>query len=69
MAKQGSRADDTLVKIDEGALSGVRTADGAVRAYKGVPYAQPPLGNLRWRPPQPALPWRGVRPAAAFGPR
>ena len=61
--------DYTVVKIDAGLLSGVRTTDGAVRAYQGVPYAQPPLGELRLRPPQPAVPWRGVRPADKFGPR
>jgi para-nitrobenzyl esterase len=35
--------------------------------YKGIPYAAPPTGNLRWRPPQPALDWGGVREATTFG--
>ncbi len=39
-----------------------------VRAYKGIPYAAPPFGELRWRPPQPVQPWKGVRSANAFGP-
>jgi para-nitrobenzyl esterase len=39
-----------------------------VRVYKGVPYAAPPVGALRWRPPQPAVPWSGVRRADEFGP-
>ena len=52
------------------------TASGAIRGvsddhsinFRGVPYALPPVGPLRWRAPQPALPWAGVRDAAVFGP-
>jgi len=55
--------------IDSGQLSGVTSADGMVRAFKGVPYAKPPVGNLRWRAPQPPDRWDGVRPADQFGPR
>ena len=43
------------------------TSTGAVRAFKGIPYAKPPLGALRFRPPQPAEPWDGIRAAADFG--
>jgi para-nitrobenzyl esterase len=54
----------------------VTTADGAVRgmpgpggyAFLGLPYAAPPTGNLRWRPPQPPAHWRGVRDATSFAP-
>ena len=47
---------------------GVRgTSTGAVRAFKGIPYAKPPLGALRFRPPQPAEPWDEIRAAADFG--
>jgi para-nitrobenzyl esterase len=53
------------VKIDTGKLSGV-TTDG-VTAYKGIPYAAPPVGDLRWRPTQPAAHWKGLRSAATYG--
>ena len=56
------------VRIETGALSGVvGTTQPTVRAFKGIPYAAPPLGENRWRAPQPAAKWDGVRDAAAFG--
>jgi para-nitrobenzyl esterase len=55
-----------VVRTDSGALQGVET-QGVVR-YLGIPYAAPPVGALRWRPPQPAASWSGVRPADRFGP-
>jgi len=58
-------ADDT-VKIDTGLVSGTST-DG-VRIFRGLPYAAAPIGNLRWRPPQPAAPWTGVRDGSEYGP-
>ena len=58
----------TIVRVAEGALEGVRSADGHTRSYKGIPYAQPPVGLLRWREPAPPERWEGVRPALAFGP-
>jgi para-nitrobenzyl esterase len=54
-----------VVKIDSGALRGVD--DGTVAAFKGIPYAAPPVGDLRWRPPQPASAWPGVRSAGEYG--
>ena len=54
------------VRTAQGTLRGRRSGDGAVTAYKGVPYARPPVGEMRWRAPEPAEPWNGVRPALAF---
>ena len=54
------------VNTEAGPLEGVRRGD--VIIYKGVPFAAPPVGELRWRPPQPVKPWNAVRKADAFGP-
>ena len=62
-------APSTTLRVGEGLLAGVASADGRVRAFKGVPYARPPVGARRWQPPQPPLRWDGVRPAASFGAR
>lgn len=55
-----------VVDAPEGQISGVR--DGAIEIFKGIPYALPPVGALRWKPPQPMPRWSGVRTAADFGP-
>jgi para-nitrobenzyl esterase len=57
------------VKIDTGTVEGAHTADGGVRIFKGIPFAAPPVGALRWKAPEPAPRWRGVRPATEFGSR
>jgi para-nitrobenzyl esterase len=54
------------VRIESGLLEGVE--NGAVMAYKAIPFAAAPTGDLRWREPQPAVPWTGTRKADAFGP-
>jgi para-nitrobenzyl esterase len=54
------------VEAASGMLRGHRSEDGAV--FLGIPYAAPPVGDLRWKPPQPAARWHGVRDALAFGP-
>ncbi len=53
-------------RVDGGIVRGALQRD--VIAYKGIPYAAPPVGVRRWAPPQPVEPWRGVRPALRFGP-
>ncbi|HTN41046.1 MAG TPA: carboxylesterase family protein, partial [Asticcacaulis sp.] len=53
------------VKTESGAVQGV-AADG-VESFKGIPFAAPPLGDLRWRAPQPAPKWSGVKVADTFG--
>ena len=59
-------SDAPVAKIADGVLAG--TSAGGVEVFKGIPYGAPPTGPLRWRPPQPAAAWSGVRSAVAFGP-
>ncbi len=54
-----------VVRVESGELQGV--VDDGVASFKGIPFAAPPVGDLRWRPPQPAARWTGVRQAAEFG--
>jgi para-nitrobenzyl esterase len=63
-----SRAFSTndTVRVEAGLVSGTN-ADG-VRSYKGIPYAAPPVGEWRWKPPQPVKAWEGVRECNAYGP-
>lgn len=62
----GSSPEAGVAVTETGAVRGV--VDGATYSYKGIPYAAPPVGDLRWRPPAPVSCWEGVRDAAAFGP-
>ncbi|MGA3205142.1 MAG: carboxylesterase family protein [Bryobacteraceae bacterium] len=55
------------VKIEDGTLEGAVNADSSVRIFRGVPFAAPPVGNLRWLAPQPVERWKGVRKADEFG--
>jgi para-nitrobenzyl esterase len=61
----GNAAPAAVVRVDSGELQGV--VDDGVESYKGIPFAAPPVGDLRWRPPQPVAPWTGVRQATEFG--
>ena len=56
-----------LVKVDTGRVRGL--VNNGVAAFKGIPFAAPPVGALRWKAPHPAPPWKGVREAVEFGPR
>ena len=60
-----SAAFAETVKLEGGLLQG--TVEDGLRVYRGIPYAAPPIGDLRWRPPQPAPKWEGVRAADQFG--
>ncbi|HEV2197591.1 MAG TPA: carboxylesterase family protein [Candidatus Acidoferrum sp.] len=60
---------DDRVKTESGVVEGVATASPGVRIFRGIPFAAPPVGALRWNAPQPVKAWKGVRKAAEFGPR
>src|SRR5688572_26662154 len=55
------------VKIDSGIVEGTASGKPAVRVFKGIPFAAPPLAENRWKTPQPVAKWEGVRKADAFG--
>jgi para-nitrobenzyl esterase len=59
---------DPIVTTSDGAVRGVAGPGSTVDAFLGLPYAAPPTGNLRWRPPQHPAHWQGVRDATAFAP-
>ncbi len=72
VAGAGLAADADLskpVQVESGLVQGVPNPENDVVAFKGIPYAAPPVGNLRWREPQPPLKWEGVRKADKFGPQ
>lgn len=57
------------VSTDKGLIRGTPGRDSSVQAFKGIPFAAPPVGALRWQGPQPVSAWEGVRSADRFGPR
>lgn len=65
MAADARINSEVLVTTADGILRGLRV--GKLRAWRGIPYARPPVGALRLRAPQPVLPWKGERAATAFG--
>lgn len=64
----GAFANDQ-VKTDGGIVEGMNAASPGVRVFRGIPFAAPPVGELRWRAPEPVRPWKGVVKASEFGPR
>ncbi len=65
MALAAAAATGPVVRINSGRLRGV--ARHGLAIYKGIPFAQPPVGRLRWQPPQPVKAWSGIRAATHFG--
>jgi para-nitrobenzyl esterase len=60
-------ADSLTVKTEQGKVQGKTINDGKVKAFLGLPYAAPPVGELRWKAPEPAAKWKGERDATKFG--
>ena len=71
LASASALADSSApsANVDSGSLSGIHDAKTGLNEFKGIPYATPPVGALRWKPPQPAATWTDVRKAEHFGPR
>ncbi|OJV14725.1 MAG: esterase [Dyadobacter sp. 50-39] len=62
-----AQASDTL-RVEGGKISGTTGSDGRISIYKGIPFAAPPVGDLRWKAPQPVKKWNGVLACDHFGP-
>src|ERR1700712_1805349 len=59
---------ELVVNVSGGKIRGSLLPDNHGAVFKGIPFAQPPVGNLRWREPQPVTAWSGVREAVKSGP-
>jgi para-nitrobenzyl esterase len=66
---QSTNAFAVQVKIDNGIIEGNYNTHSGIQTYFGVPFAKPPVGNLRWKAPQPLDKWNGVKQTKKFGPR
>lgn len=66
---QDKEAFPVQLRIEQGIIEGNYNTHDGIQTYLGVPFAKPPLGDLRWKAPQPADPWEGVRETKVFGPR
>ncbi len=60
--------ENPVLKIEGGKIQGILTKTSGVYIYKGIPFAAPPVGDLRWKSPQPVIPWEGVKVADTYGP-
>ena len=59
-------AQQNIIQIEGGKISGALNDDGTVESFKGIPFSAPPVGDLRWRAPQPVQPWDGVLACTKF---
>lgn len=59
-------AQSPVVKTANGKVEGAENTDKTVRIFKGIPFAAPPVGNLRWKAPKPVRKWKGVRKCISF---
>ena len=59
-------AQQTIIEVEGGKISGAMNKDATVQSFKGIPFAAPPVGDLRWRAPQPVQPWKGVLACTKF---
>jgi len=66
LANCSSTTSNPILTIDGGMVQGVETETVGVIVYRGIPYAAPPVGDLRWKDPQPVQPWDGVKVADTF---
>src|SRR5436305_1282535 len=69
MPTEAIGATPDRVKTANGIVEGMGQQPSGVRIFRGIPFAQPPVGDLRWKPPQSPKNWEGVRQAIQFGPR
>ena len=56
------------IKVEGGMISGTTDSSGTIHIFKGIPFAAPPVNELRWKAPQPVVPWKGIKKCNAFGP-
>ena len=61
------QAGNPVLTIEGGQIQGVKADIQEVYVYRGIPYAAPPIKGLRWKAPQPVVPWQGVKIANKFG--
>jgi para-nitrobenzyl esterase len=63
-----NQPQQTVISTDKGKIEGSFNVDKTVRVFKGIPFAAPPIGDLRWKAPQPTAAWDGILPCTEFGP-
>ena len=62
-----TEVDNPVLTIEGGQIQGILADNPGVYVYKGIPYAAPPIGDLRWKEPQPVVAWEGVKVCDRFG--